>query len=126
MPFDFNLKIMNGSGRPVGVRAASEVAFYIDDTHSMSERVQSLADAVYKEFERLIKAYDENVVKDLMPLVVAILEGLESSCREKQQVDVDAELLRDDNDQLLAQYEKERQLRRIADQVVIITGKLIL
>lgn len=112
---------MNGSGRPAGVRGASEVAFYIDDTHSMSERVQSLADAVYKEFERLIKAYDENVVKDLMPLVVAILEGLESSCREKQQADVDAELLRDDNDQLLAQYEKERQLRRIADQVMIVT-----
>ena len=50
-----------------------------DDSRVMSERVQSLADAVYREFERLIATYDENVVKELMPLIVGILESLDQA-----------------------------------------------
>ena len=88
-----------------------------DDSHVMSERVQSLAASIYKEFERMIKSYDENVVKELMPLVVGILEGLDQSYQEKQENDVELELLRDDNEQLLTQYEREKQLRKVSEQV---------
>lgn len=90
-----------------------------DDMHVMSERIQSLAASVYKEFERLINVYDENVVKELMPLVVALLENLEQSLQERQEVEVELELLREDNEQLLTQYEREKQLRKTAEQVIL-------
>lgn len=83
----------------------------------MSEKVQSLAATVYNEFEKMIKKYDENVVKDLMPLVVGILESLDAASTEKSELDVEIELLREDNEQLLTQYEREKQLRKTGDQV---------
>ena len=97
-----------------------------EDSHVMSERVQSLAASIYKEFERMIKSYDENVVKELMPLVVGILEALDQSYQEKQEVDVELELLRDDNEQLLTQYEREKQLRKASEQVAISPRDLLL
>ncbi|XP_055893342.1 C-Jun-amino-terminal kinase-interacting protein 3-like isoform X3 [Biomphalaria glabrata] len=87
-----------------------------EESHVMSEKVQSLAATVYKEFEKVIKKYDEDVVKDLMPLVVGILETLDATFTEKQELDVEIELLREDNEQLLTQYEREKQLRKGAEQ----------
>ena len=88
-----------------------------DDSSDMSERVQMLAANIYQEFERLIQKYDENVVKELMPLVVAVLESLDQTLRERQEVDIELDLLREDNDQLLTQYEREKQLRKSAELV---------
>lgn len=65
----------------------------------------------------MIKKYDEDVVKELMPLIVGLLEGLDQSLSDKQEADVELELLRDDNEQLLTQYEREKQLRKGAEQV---------
>lgn len=90
-----------------------------EEGHVMSEKVQTLAASVYKEFERMIKKYDEDVVKELMPLVVGILESLDNAFSDKQQIEVELELLRDDNEQLLTQYEREKQLRKAAEQVCI-------
>ncbi|BFZ15188.1 hypothetical protein BsWGS_18229 [Bradybaena similaris] len=87
-----------------------------EESHVMSEKVQTLAGTVYKEFEKVIKRYDEDVVKDLMPLVVGILETLDAAFTEKQELDVEIELLREDNEQLLTQYEREKQLRKSAEQ----------
>ncbi|XP_069129941.1 C-Jun-amino-terminal kinase-interacting protein 4-like isoform X19 [Argopecten irradians] len=88
----------------------------IEEGHVMSEKVSSLATNVYKEFERMIKKYDEDVVKELMPLTVALLEGLDQALNDKQESEVELELLRDDNEQLLTQYEREKQLRKAAEQ----------
>ncbi|XP_050417313.1 C-Jun-amino-terminal kinase-interacting protein 4 isoform X10 [Patella vulgata] len=88
----------------------------IEEGHVMSEKVQSLASTVYKEFEKMIQKYDEDVVKELMPLVVGILESLDLSYIEKQEIEVELELLRDDNEQLLTQYEREKQLRKASEQ----------
>lgn len=82
----------------------------------MSERVQSLAASIYREFEKMIKLYDEDVVKELMPLVVSLLEGLDQEVSENQECKVELELLKDDNEQLITQYEREKQLRRQAEQ----------
>ncbi|XP_061185333.1 C-Jun-amino-terminal kinase-interacting protein 3-like isoform X12 [Saccostrea echinata] len=87
-----------------------------EEGHVMSEKVSSLATNIYKEFERMIKKYDEDVVKELMPLIVGLLEGLDQSLADKQEADVELELLRDDNEQLLTQYEREKQLRKAAEQ----------
>ncbi|KAJ6660313.1 hypothetical protein lerEdw1_017736 [Lerista edwardsae] len=83
----------------------------------MSERVSGLAGSIYREFERLIGRYDEEVVAELMPLVVAVLENLDSVCAHSQETSVELELLRDDNEQLLTQYEREKALRKQAEEV---------
>lgn len=56
-----------------------------EDSHVvMSEKVQSLAGSIYQEFERMIARYDEDVVKTLMPLLVNVLECLDSAYQQNQ------------------------------------------
>ncbi|XP_036593233.1 C-Jun-amino-terminal kinase-interacting protein 3 isoform X1 [Trichosurus vulpecula] len=98
------------------------VVVYQDDYCSgsvMSERVSGLAGSIYREFERLISCYDEEVVKELMPLVVNVLENLDSVLSENQEHEVELELLREDNEQLLTQYEREKALRKQAEEKFI-------
>ncbi|KAG9264294.1 C-Jun-amino-terminal kinase-interacting protein 4-like [Astyanax mexicanus] len=95
---------------------------YQDDTGTaamMSERVSGLASSIYREFERLIGKYDEDVVKELMPLVVAVLENLDSVFAENQEHEVELELLKEDNEQLITQYEREKALRKHAEEKFI-------
>ncbi|XP_076122642.1 sperm associated antigen 9a isoform X2 [Alosa pseudoharengus] len=95
---------------------------YQDDpgtTAMMSERVSGLASSIYREFERLIGKYDEDVVKELMPLVVAVLENLDSVFAENQEHEVEIELLKEDNEQLITQYEREKALRKHAEEKFI-------
>ncbi|XP_035681017.1 C-Jun-amino-terminal kinase-interacting protein 4-like isoform X1 [Branchiostoma floridae] len=95
-----------------------ETVYGSDDTSTgvMSEKVSALASSVYQEFERMIKKYDEDVVKELMPLVVNVLENLDIVTHDNQEQEVELELLRDDNEQLITQYEREKQLRKHAEQ----------
>ncbi|XP_063790712.1 C-Jun-amino-terminal kinase-interacting protein 3 isoform X3 [Pseudophryne corroboree] len=95
---------------------------YQDDYCSgsvMSERVSGLANSIYREFERLIQCYDEEVVKELMPLVVNVLENLDAVLTENQEHEVESELLKEDNEQLLTQYEREKSLRKQAEEKFI-------
>uniref|UniRef100_A0A673ZSU3 C-Jun-amino-terminal kinase-interacting protein 3 n=1 Tax=Salmo trutta TaxID=8032 RepID=A0A673ZSU3_SALTR len=95
---------------------------YQDDYGSvsvMSERVSGLANSIYREFERLISSYDEEVVKELMPLVVNVLENLDSVLTENQEHEVELELLKEDNEQLITQYEREKALRKQAEEKFI-------
>ncbi|XP_059928526.1 C-Jun-amino-terminal kinase-interacting protein 4-like isoform X2 [Gadus macrocephalus] len=94
-------------------------AVYQDDPGSsavMSERVSGLATSIYRELERLIGRYDRDVVKELMPLVVAVLENLDSVFAENQEQEVELELLKEDNEQLVTQYEREKGRRRAAEE----------
>ncbi|XP_015431067.1 PREDICTED: JNK-interacting protein 3 isoform X2 [Dufourea novaeangliae] len=91
-----------------------------EDSHVvMSEKVQTLAGSIYQEFEKMIARYDEDVVKDLMPLLVNVLECLDISYTENQEREVELELLREDNEQLVTQYEREKQLRKTSDQKLL-------
>ncbi|CAL8275115.1 unnamed protein product [Lota lota] len=95
---------------------------YQDDYGSvsvMSERVSGLANGIYREFERLIRSYDEEVVKELMPLVVNVLENLDAVLTENQEHEVELELLKEDNEQLITQYEREKALRKQAEEKFI-------
>ncbi|XP_058265827.1 C-Jun-amino-terminal kinase-interacting protein 3 isoform X13 [Hemibagrus wyckioides] len=95
---------------------------YQDDYGSvpvMSERVSGLANSIYREFERLIRNYDEEVVKELMPLVVNVLENLDAVLTENQEHEVELELLKEDNEQLITQYEREKALRKQAEEKFI-------
>ena len=51
-----------------------------------------------------------------MPLVVSVLESLDLEYLEKEEQLVDLEMLKDDNNQLMTQYEREKQLRKTTDQ----------
>ncbi|XP_078793302.1 C-Jun-amino-terminal kinase-interacting protein 4 isoform X4 [Oryzias latipes] len=96
-----------------------DAVLYQDDPGSsavMSERVSGLASSIYREFERLIEKYDEDVVKELMPLVVAVLENLDSVFAVNQEHEVELELLKEDNEQLVTQYEREKALRKHAEE----------
>ncbi|KAM9816990.1 C-Jun-amino-terminal kinase-interacting protein 4 [Neosynchiropus ocellatus] len=100
-----------------------DVILYQDDSGNstmMSERVSGLASSIYREFERLIEKYDEDVVKELMPLVVAVLENLDSVCAVNQEHEVELELLKEDNEQLVTQYEREKALRKHAEEKYIV------
>jgi c-Jun-amino-terminal kinase-interacting protein 4 len=54
-----------------------------------------------------------------MPLVVNVLENLDSAFLEKDELSVDNEMLKEENEQLLNQYERERQMRKSQDQVFL-------
>lgn len=103
---------------PVGGYVTTETVYGTnEDSHVvMSEKVQSLAGSIYQEFERMIARYDEDVVKTLMPLLVNVLECLDSAYQTNQENDVELELLREDNEQLVTQYEREKASRKHAEQ----------
>jgi len=88
-----------------------------DENHIvMNEKVQALAGNIYEEFEKMIGKYDPEVVKNLMPLIVNVLESLDLAYTECAELEVEAELLKEDNEQLVTQYEREKQLRKCAEQ----------
>jgi len=88
-------------------------------TGTVSERVQNMASSVYREFELMIDTYGDGVISNLMPQIVAILENLNQAYREKQEHEVELELLRVENDNLKVQFEREKQLRKTNEQVCI-------
>ena len=84
---------------------------------TMSDRVSSLAAAIYGEFEVLIQNYGQGVLDSLMPMVVNVLEQLDGAYSENKEQALELELLSEDNEQLITQYEREKQLRKLAETV---------
>ncbi|XP_076803887.1 C-Jun-amino-terminal kinase-interacting protein 4-like isoform X5 [Clavelina lepadiformis] len=79
-------------------------------------QVQAMANNVYSEFQRMMALYGEDVIKELMPLIVTILEALDHALTDCNESAVEIEMLKDDNEQLVTQYDRERQLRRTSEQ----------
>jgi len=63
--------------------------------------------------------HGRDTVKDLMPIVVNILEGLDTAYQDKEELTVENELLKDDYEKLLSQYEREKQARKDTELVRI-------
>ncbi|PAV83252.1 hypothetical protein WR25_19805 [Diploscapter pachys] len=87
-----------------------------EEHRTMSDKVQSMASSIYKEFEQMIQKHGEEGVKTLMPLVVNVLESLDLAYLERDEQAAELEMLKEDNEQLATQYEREKQLRKQADQ----------
>ncbi len=83
----------------------------------MSERVSSIASGIYAEFENMIQVYGAGVLENLMPMVVNVLEQLDSVYSESREQTLELEMLSEDNEQLITQYEREKQLRKLAESV---------
>jgi len=81
--------------------------------------VRTMASSIYEELERMIKNYGDGVVTALVPQLITVLEYWEKTVNEKHGVQLELDLQRADLSQLLKQFEKERQLRRAADQVTL-------
>eukprot|EP00095_Tigriopus_kingsejongensis_P005190 maker-scaffold321_size207582-snap-gene-1.30 protein:Tk05190 transcript:maker-scaffold321_size207582-snap-gene-1.30-mRNA-1 annotation:"c-jun-amino-terminal kinase-interacting protein 3" len=104
----------------VGVAAAASLASSSGETSGsgdpasavMNEKVQAVAGSIYEEFASLMAQYGEGVVESLMPLVVNVLENLDLAYTESQELEVEVELLKEDNEQLVTQYEREKNLRK--------------
>ena len=82
----------------------------------MNEKVQNLAGLVYEEFEKMIANYDANVVRQLAPVVVNMLECLQSAYTKNDELEIQIEMLTEDVEQLEIQYQKEKILRMGADE----------
>ncbi len=52
-----------------------------------------------------------------MPNIVNMLECMDLTYTANQEHEVELELIREDNEQLVTQYEREKQLRRTAESV---------
>jgi uncharacterized protein (DUF2249 family) len=78
----------------------------------LNEKVAHLASSIYTELEKIVKLHGRDTVKDLMSIVVNILEGLDTAYQDKEELTVENELLKDDYEKLLSQYEREKQARK--------------
>jgi len=87
----------------------------------VSERVQNLASQIYTELQKIISrcSDDEEVVGGLMPLIVNVLESLDLAIIESQQLQVELELCKDDNEQLGAAFDKEKGLKKKLEQKLL-------
>ena len=77
----------------------------------MNEKVQNLATTVYQEFEKMITSYDANIVKNVMPIVVEMLESLESAYVKVDELEIQLEMMAEEFEQLESEYQKEKKLR---------------
>lgn len=59
---------------------------------------------------------EDTAVNGLMPLIVNVLESLDLALIENQQLQVDLELCKDDNEQLVQVFEKEKQNKKKIEQ----------
>lgn len=91
------------------------------DSNVISERVKNLATQIYQELKRIISRlnYDEEILSGLMPLIVRVLESLDLALIENQQLQVELELCKDDNDQITIMFEKEKAAKRAIDKKLI-------
>lgn len=91
------------------------------DSNVISERVKNLATQIYQELKRIISRcnYDEDILSGLMPLIVRVLESLDLALIENQQLQVELELCKDDNEQLVIMFEKEKAAKRAIDKKLI-------
>ena len=108
-----------------------------EESHTLlSETVTTLASNVYNELERIIKKFGEDSVKDLMPVMIStlgllmkficikiesffmfFLESLDSALHDREVSKLESESLKEQNEQLFQQYEREKGFHKEYQQV---------
>ncbi|CAH2319390.1 Hypothetical predicted protein [Pelobates cultripes] len=82
------------------------------------EMVTAMAESIYSELEKLIDSYGHSAVTGLMPLLVSVLESLETTCAQAKESEEQLELVHEDKQRLFIQYERERDARKRAEEVL--------
>lgn len=88
-----------------------------EDTALVSERVSALAQAIYEEFQKVVGQFGADSISNLAPLIVNVLESWNSSINDNRDHLVALDELSEENVQLVAQYEREKQMRRETEEV---------
>ncbi|XP_077106815.1 C-Jun-amino-terminal kinase-interacting protein 4-like isoform X5 [Ranitomeya variabilis] len=80
------------------------------------EVVTSMAGSIYSELEKLVGSYGQEAVTGLMPLMVSVLESLATTCTRARENEDQLEMVEEDKQRLLIQYERERDGRKRAEE----------
>lgn len=78
---------------------------------------QSLAQGIYEELQSMVDMYGQESIGNLMPLVVNILENLDSALSDNKDHMTAIEEFTHTNELLMKQYEKEKQRRKEVEEV---------
>ncbi|XP_073512337.1 C-Jun-amino-terminal kinase-interacting protein 4-like isoform X2 [Phyllobates terribilis] len=80
------------------------------------EVVTTMAGSIYSELEKLVGSYGQEAVTGLMPLMVSVLESLATTCTRAREKEDQLEMVQEDKQRLLIQYERERDGRKRAEE----------
>jgi len=104
----------------VGYGTGEDDSTQVDESNSglgeMSERVQAMAQTIYEELEILVGRYGTESAQSITPILVRLLEGLDEEIKFRRKIQTDLELAKADREQLLNHFERERELRRKAEE----------
>ena len=104
----------------VGYGTGEDDSTQVDESGSglgeMSERVQAMAQTIYEELEILVGRYGTESAQSITPILVRLLEGLDEEIKFRRKIQTDLELAKADREQLLNHFERERELRRKAEE----------
>ena len=85
-------------------------------THTLTHS-QALAQGIYDEFQSMMEAYGAESIGNLMPLVVNVLENLDSALVDNQDHLTALEESNTENEQLSQQYQREKARRKEIEEV---------
>ena len=80
---------------------------------------QTLAKGIYDELQSLVEQFGGESIGNIMPLVVNVLENLDSSLSDNQDHLTALDELNEENQQLSKQYQREKQRRKEAEEVCV-------
>ena len=79
--------------------------------------MQVLAQGIYDEFQTLVGLYGAESIGNLMPLVVNVLENLDSALADNKYHLTALEETNQENQQLNQQFQREKQKRKEIEEV---------
>jgi mitogen-activated protein kinase 8 interacting protein 3 len=82
------------------------------DSPVIGERVQVLAQGIYDELQGMMDLCGQESISNLMPLVVNILENLDSALSDNQDHLAALMEVNEENETLMKQYDREKQRRK--------------
>ncbi|XP_063691132.1 JNK-interacting protein 3-like isoform X4 [Bolinopsis microptera] len=89
-----------------------------DGSHDgiMSERTLNIAGKIYAELQTMIRVHGDEVIAELMPLIVSVLEELDIAFLECDEAVLAIEELRDELSQTKQEMKRQRQLRELIEE----------
>ena len=81
-----------------------------------TDKVQRVAQNIYAELETNLKNFGEASIKNLIPLLAGLIEDYQTALTFKEKLACEIELHKEDNEQLLNHFEREKYLRKKSEE----------
>eukprot|EP00116_Pleurobrachia_bachei_P018017 sb/3478279/ len=93
-----------------------------DGSHDgiMSERTLAIAGRIYAELQTMIQSHGDEVIAELMPLIVSVLEELDLAFQECDDAVRALEELRDELAQSKQETKRQKQIRELIEEVRVV------